>query len=40
MILSAKALLDENPNPTDDEIKRAIAEIYAGARDILRYLSQ
>ncbi len=25
MILSAKALLDENPNPTDEEIKDAIA---------------
>jgi carbon-monoxide dehydrogenase small subunit len=25
MILSAKALLDENPCPTDDEIKRALA---------------
>lgn len=25
MILSAKALLDENPNPTEDEIKRGIA---------------
>jgi len=24
MILSAKALLDKNPNPTEDEIKRAI----------------
>jgi carbon-monoxide dehydrogenase small subunit len=24
MILSAKALLDENPNPTDEEIKRGI----------------
>ena len=24
MILSAKALLEENPSPTDDEIKRAI----------------
>jgi carbon-monoxide dehydrogenase small subunit len=24
MIMSAKALLDENPNPTDDEIKRGI----------------
>lgn len=25
MILSAKALLDKNPNPTEDEIKRAIS---------------
>jgi carbon-monoxide dehydrogenase small subunit len=25
MILSAKALLDKNPNPSEDEIKRAIA---------------
>jgi len=25
MILSAKALLDKNPNPNEDEIKRAIA---------------
>lgn len=25
MIISAKALLDENPNPTDDEIRRGIA---------------
>ena len=25
MIMSAKALLDENPDPTDDEIKRGIA---------------
>lgn len=25
MILSAKALLDENPNPTDEEIKLAIS---------------
>jgi aerobic carbon-monoxide dehydrogenase small subunit len=25
MIMSAKALLDENPNPTEDEIKEAIA---------------
>jgi carbon-monoxide dehydrogenase small subunit len=25
MIMSAKALLDENPNPTDEEIKRGIA---------------
>jgi carbon-monoxide dehydrogenase small subunit len=25
MILSAKALLDENPNPTDDDIARALA---------------
>jgi carbon-monoxide dehydrogenase small subunit len=25
MILSAKALLDENPNPTDDEIRHALA---------------
>lgn len=25
MILSAKALLDENPNPTDEEIKHALA---------------
>ena len=25
MIMSAKALLDENPNPTDDEIKRGIS---------------
>lgn len=25
MIMSAKALLDENPNPTDDEVRRAIA---------------
>ncbi len=25
MILSAKALLDKNPNPTEDEIKQAIA---------------
>ena len=25
MIMSAKALLDENPSPTDDEIKRGIA---------------
>jgi len=25
MILSAKALLDENPNPTEEEIKKAIA---------------
>ncbi len=24
MVLSAKALLDKNPNPTEDEIKRAI----------------
>lgn len=24
MILSAKALLDKNPNPTEDEIKRAV----------------
>lgn len=24
MIMSAKSLLDENPNPTDDEIKRGI----------------
>jgi carbon-monoxide dehydrogenase small subunit len=25
MIMSAKALLDENPNPTDDEIRHALA---------------
>ena len=25
MIISAKALLDENPNPTDEEIRRGIA---------------
>lgn len=25
MIMSIKALLDENPNPTEDEIKRALA---------------
>jgi carbon-monoxide dehydrogenase small subunit len=25
MIMSAKALLDENPDPTDDEIRRGIA---------------
>ena len=25
MILSAKALLDENPNPTDEEIRHALA---------------
>lgn len=25
MILSAKALLDENPNPTEDEVKEAIS---------------
>jgi carbon-monoxide dehydrogenase small subunit len=25
MVLTAKALLDENPNPTDDEIREAIA---------------
>ena len=25
MIMSAKALLDENPSPTEDEIKRAIS---------------
>lgn len=25
MILSAKALLDENPNPTEEEVKKAIA---------------
>jgi len=25
MILSAKALLDENPNPTEDDVKKAIA---------------
>ena len=25
MILSAKALLDENPNPTEDEVKKALA---------------
>jgi carbon-monoxide dehydrogenase small subunit len=25
MIMSAKVLLDENPNPTDEEIKRGIA---------------
>ncbi len=25
MILSAKAMLDENPNPTDEEIKRGIS---------------
>jgi carbon-monoxide dehydrogenase small subunit len=25
MVLSAKALLDENPNPTDDDIARALA---------------
>lgn len=24
MILTAKALLDENPNPTEDEVKRAL----------------
>jgi aerobic-type carbon monoxide dehydrogenase small subunit (CoxS/CutS family) len=25
MILSAKALLDENPDPTEDEVKKALA---------------
>ena len=25
MILSAKALLDENPNPTEDEVRRALS---------------
>jgi carbon-monoxide dehydrogenase small subunit len=25
MIMSAKALLDENPNPTEDEIRHALA---------------
>jgi carbon-monoxide dehydrogenase small subunit len=25
MIMSAKALLDENPNPTDEEIKKGIS---------------
>jgi carbon-monoxide dehydrogenase small subunit len=24
MILAAKALLEENPNPTDDDVRRAI----------------
>ena len=28
MILSAKALLDENPSPTEDEVKEAIAGIH------------
>jgi carbon-monoxide dehydrogenase small subunit len=28
MILSAKALLDKNPNPTEDEVKEAIAGNY------------
>ena len=39
MIISAKALLDENPNPTDDEIRRGIAATSAAAPDILRLLN-
>jgi len=31
MVLSAKALLDEIPHPTDDQIETAIEEISAAA---------
>lgn len=36
MILSAKALLDQNPRPTELEIRAAIWEICAAAPDIRR----
>ena len=34
MVISAKGLLDENLNPTRDDVKKAIRETYAGVPDI------
>jgi carbon-monoxide dehydrogenase small subunit len=30
-LMSTRALLDSNPNPTDEEIMEALSEIYAAA---------
>ena len=40
MVLTTKALLAENSNPTSAEIKEAISEIFVVAADILKLLKR
>ena len=40
MIMSAKALLDQNPNPTDDEIRVALSGVLCRCTAILRWFKR